>query len=110
MSNEKLGKELKALGGEVAKAVIQMKNSNEFKKLQKDLAISLKFVAASLTKALKSAKDSDQTGKIKNRLKRVVKIGKKQGLSSARKAEITAAQKIRQARKAIKTMSKKIKS
>ena len=110
MAKEKLGTELKALGGELSKAIIKMKNSDEFKKLQNDLTTGLKSVASSMTKALKAAKASPSAGRIKNRLKRVVKAGKKEGLVKAHQAEILAAQKIKQARKAINNLSRKIKS
>ena len=106
---EKLGSEIKGLGGELSKAIIKMKNSTEFKKLQGDMVSGLKSVASSVTKALKAAQKSPSAGRIKIRLKRVVKAGKSEGLVKVRKAEALAAKKIKQATRAIKNLSRKVK-
>ncbi len=110
MANEKLANELKGLASEVSKAMGKMKKSPEFKKLKKDLATGLKSVAASVAEALKAAQTSPSAGRIKNRLKRVVKTGKTEGMAQAQKAEVLAARKIKQASKALKEFTRKIKS
>ena len=104
-----LGKELKELGAEIATALKQMKASSEFKQLEKDLASGIKSISGSVAKALKAAGKSSQTAKLKNRMGRVMKAGATEGKTQAKRAEVIAAQKIKQASAAIKDLSKKIK-
>lgn len=108
MASQNLKKELKGLGADIAKAFKDAKESPEFKKLQKDLLSSLKSVSSSLVQAVQSAKKSPQTGKLKSRLKRVVKLSKKEGAHQAKAAEKAAAVHLKRARKVLKTLRKRM--
>src|SRR5258706_2148169 len=108
MSNNKLGQELKALGIEMASALKAMKESKEFKQLEKDLARGIKSVSSSLGKALKAAHQSKSTSKLKKRIKRVIHTGREEGKIQAQKAQVVAAQKIKQASHAIKEFLEQI--
>ncbi len=110
ISKENFKNELKALGGEISKAVGEMKNSPEFKKIKKDVSTGFKSLASSLSKAVQSAKESPSADRIKNRFQRVVKAGKKEGFAKAQKAETMATKKIKEARTILKDLSRKIKS
>ncbi len=107
-ATQNLAKELKALGMEMASAMKKMKDSQEFKKLEKDLAFGIKSISSSLGKALMAAQKSKETAKIKKRLKKVVTVGAKEGKVQVIKAEAVAAQKIKQAAKAVRNIAAKI--
>lgn len=110
MAKRNLTDELKGLGGDLAKAVVEMKNSNEFKKLQSELSASLKSIGGSFQKAIKAAAKSNRSTQIKGRVTKIGNISKKEGARKAQEAQQAAAQKIKEARQAINKMAKKWKA
>ncbi|OVE77798.1 hypothetical protein BVX98_01880 [bacterium F11] len=100
-------KELKGLGKDLSKAFKIMLSSEEFKHLEKEIATGAKAISKSLQKSLSAARKSPSTKKLKTRLKRVVKAGKKEGTEKARKAQTTATKGLRKARHAIRNLQKK---
>jgi hypothetical protein len=102
-----VAEELKALGMELASAFKQARDSQEFKALERDITSSVKKVSSSLVKSLKAANKSQEAGRLKNRVGRVVKISTTQGEAQARKAAKAGMEKFN---KAFKTLAAKIES
>ena len=103
--NNSIAEELKALAAEMANAFRLAKSSPEFKNLEKEISTSVKNVSSSLIKSLKAANQSQEAGKIKKRVGRVVKLGKEKGKA---KAELAAKQGLKNFNKAMKKLSTKL--
>ncbi len=101
-----LGKELLALGRDLAAAVQCMKSSKEFKALENEVSKAVKSISKCTMTSLKAAQKSAATKKIQTRLGKVWTEGKKQGTIELGKAQVAATKGIKQAR----TLLKKIKS
>ena len=109
MAKNNFFRELKSLGMEIGQAIKDMRSSQEFKHLEKEMVKGAKSVTFSLARALKAAKKSKSTAVLKKRIKRVVKAGKKEGMIQAERAQVLAATKIHEANKALKEVRKRIK-
>jgi hypothetical protein len=109
-NNDSLKKELFALGKELTSAFQQMKQSKEFKSLEKDLVKGAKVISSSLKKSLEAAQKSPATAKIKKRLTRVAKVGTAEGKTQAKKAQRVAAINIRKATKSLRELVKNLKA
>ena len=110
MASDKLKNELKGLGSDINQAFKQAAGSAEFKKLQKSLMAGIKTISTSLFQAADAARKSPQAKKIKSRLKRVAKEGKKEGAIQAKKAEAAAVAQLKKARQALKKLNKETES
>ena len=108
-SKPNLGKELKALGNELAGALKQIRSSQEFKELEREVTSGVKNISTSLMKGLKAARQSENTSKLKSQLGRVVKAGRVQGKIEAEKARRAAAVGIKKARLSLRELTTKVK-
>jgi len=102
---EKLIQELKGLGKDLGQAAKKMKSSPEFKSLEKAVSRAVKSISQGLLKSLVAAKKSPTTKKIKNRLRNVLKEGRKQGKMGASRAQAAAARGIKKARAKLNRVS-----
>lgn len=93
-----LGKELLALGKDLADAVDKMKSSKEFKAVERDITKAVKSISNSVWASLKAARKSPSTKKIQKRLGKVLDEGKKQSAVEIEKAQTAAAKGIQRAR------------
>jgi hypothetical protein len=107
--DKNLIRELKGLGGELSKAVVQIRRSKEFKHLEKEVAQSVKTISSSLMDGLKAAKKSDQAARIKEKMNRVISAGAVEGKAGAKKAQAAAASHLRKVRIAIREMRSRLK-
>jgi hypothetical protein len=101
-----IGKEFKALGTELAKALKQIRSSKEFQDLEKEIGSAVKGVSLKLAKSLKAAKNSKQTANIKKRLKRVAHAGVVDGTAEAKKLRSVTLQGLRKILKNVKKAAK----
>lgn len=104
-----VGKELKALGNELAGALKQIRSSKEFKDLEKEIGSSIKGITKTLGKSLQAAKESPNTARIKTHLGRVAKAGVAQGTVEVRKAQATAITGLRKAVTKLRHLKTKLK-
>ena len=99
-------KELKGLGRDLADALNGMRKSREFQHLEKDVVSGLKSITSSLNTAVKAARKSPTTAKLKRRVGRVVRMGASEGRREVTAAQQKAANAIRKARKALRQAKK----
>lgn len=110
--NEKqaVGKELKALGSELAVALKQIRSSQEFQHLEAEVVAGIKNIASSLGTSLKAAKKSPQTKKIARQLGRVAAASAVKGKAEAIRAQEAAVVGLRKVRTAVSDLTDRIKA
>lgn len=105
-----VAKEMKMLGIELVGALKQIKDSREFKDLEREVVNGIKRVSANLVSSLSAAKKSKTTAKIKRQFGKVVVAGKEEGKVQAEHASKVAMKKIAQVSKTLKRLSKEMNS
>lgn len=105
----KLSQEIGVLAGQIGEAIKSAAHSKEVKDLHTEVTASVRSISDRVTKAVKKAQQSEKLGVIKGQTRRVMSLGKEEGLKATEQLRQNLTEGLDAAAKELKRLAGKLK-